>query len=310
MAGGTPLGDPHGRRGRGGGRPEVSKEGGRRKIKRGGEPQGVLVQLYKSQKGLMLSTASWSFELTIQFYREEIRDADLSKSERRISTAPCYRRTRGEVAASWNEPWAEVPELALQGSPSPHGHFAAAAERPSWAGFEPRVSRGGLRCEQQKPRPRLSPSAARPRWAAVARAAPSSPHVLLGLGATRRLPALPSGSAGCSGCTGTVPRGTSTVLTVPALFQPCASLCQDCPKAVPDCTGTVPDVSALSLTIPGQLQSNPALCQYRSRMSQHYRSCSNTVSYPVLASPQLSQHCPTIVTDCSSPVPDYPSELP
>lgn len=65
MAGGAAPGDPHGRRRRGGGLPGVSKEGGKRKIERGREPQGVLVQLYKSQKALMSSTAFSSFELTI-----------------------------------------------------------------------------------------------------------------------------------------------------------------------------------------------------------------------------------------------------
>lgn len=142
-----------------------------------------------------------------------------------------------------------------------------------------------------------------------------APPARLGLPPTRCLPALPSRSTDCSSRPGTVPGGTSTVLTVPALFQPCPSLCQHCPRTI--------------LSVPRQFQTIPALsqmfqhclerCQGSSSLAQLCPStvpgCPSTIAtvpiqYPtVLASPQLSRHCPTTVTDRPSAVPDFPSEL-
>lgn len=65
MAGGAAPGDPHGLREGAGGGPGSPKRAAKEKWNEAGEPQGVLVLLYKSQKGLMLSTAFSSFESTI-----------------------------------------------------------------------------------------------------------------------------------------------------------------------------------------------------------------------------------------------------
>lgn len=173
-----------------------------------------------------------------------MRDPDLSKSERRISAAPCYRRARGEAAASWNEPWASRAEClgpALQGSASPHKPFAAAAERPSWAGAEPRVSRGGLRCERQKPRPRLSPSAARPRCGggdtgssllparpARPRRDPAPPGAALWQSALLRLSwHRPKRHQHCPNCSSTIP---VLFQSVPGLSQGSSRLYRHCPR--------------------------------------------------------------------------------
>lgn len=55
------------------------------------------------------------------------------------------------------------PGAGSAGQPFPARTLGRGRREAGPGRAEPRVSRGGLRCERQKPRPRLSPSAARPR---------------------------------------------------------------------------------------------------------------------------------------------------